>query len=566
MANTLAKSESRNFWGWGQTDVRLAPAEEQAIDVVAANVNPGGGKAVSEPQLDDFELRKPRLTPPSNLAAIISTSQYDRLSHSFGKSFADITRMVMRSVPEPPDMVAFPKSEQDIINLLNWASDNNVAAIPFGGGTSVCGGVEPDVGDSYSATLTIDMQHLDQVLEIDRTSRAARIQAGASGPILEGQLRSHDLTLRFFPQSFEFSTLGGWIATRAGGHYASVYTHIDDLVESTRTVTPRGVMETRRLPGSGAGVSGDRLMLGSEGTLGLVTEAWMRLQDRPEFRASASVAFDTMTQGTEAVRALSQSGLFPTNCRLLDPAEVKANNVGDGKSATLVLGFESADHSLEAWMARAMELVGDHGGRFDPQSVQQSMQGAATHRQGAAGAWRDAFIRAPYYRDRMVRLGVIVDTFESAITWDRFDDFYRGVLQQTGDAIRRITGHAGSVSCRFTHIYPDGVAPYFTFYARGTNNGDMASMLDKWCQIKLAANETIAVLGGTVTHHHAVGRDHRTGYEAQTSPLFRSALAGAKQQLDPAGILNPGVLIDPTDRTVGIRGALKDAVDHSTGQ
>jgi len=365
--------------------------------------------------------------------------------------------------------------------------------------------------------------------------------------------------LRHFPQSLQLSTLGGWIATRSGGHYASLYAHIDDFVESTRTVTPAGVLETRRLPGSGAGPSPDRLLIGSEGTLGVIVEAWMRLQDRPVHQASASIAFATMAHATAAVRALSQSGLFPSNCRLLDPDEARNNGVGDGGAAILVLGFESADHPLAAWMQRALELVADHHGRYDAQAVARSLSpqgGSAEHRQGAAGQWRNAFIRMPYYRDLMVAQGVITDTFETAITWDRFDAFYAGVREKSAAAIREISGHDAMPSCRFTHIYPDGPAPYFSYSALGTADGRLADSLAKWREIKRATNEIVVGLGGTVTHHHAVGRDHRGGYERQSSPLFRAALAAAKKALDTNGILNPGVLIDPQDRTIGIRGAL----------
>ena len=220
------------------------------------------------------------------------------------------------------------------------------------------GGVEAGlVDDSYAGVVTIDLTRLDRVLEVDDVSRAARIQGGALGPALEEQLRPHGYTLRHFPQSFEFSSLGGWLATRSGGHYASVYTHIDDLVESIRMVTPGGVMESRRLPGSGAGPSPDRLALGSEGTLGVITEAWMRVQDRVRFKASAGVHFADYADGVAATRAVAQSGLFPTNCRLLDATEAMvAAGVQDG-STLLVLGFESADHPVDAWIERAVELV-----------------------------------------------------------------------------------------------------------------------------------------------------------------------------------------------------------------
>jgi alkyldihydroxyacetonephosphate synthase len=556
---TLSRRPKLRFYGWGYADDALSAEEDALVRGVAKQFAGAASMEVPAPRESDFSLRAPRIAPPAALAPIVSSTPYDRLVHSLGKSFADIARMYMRDIPHPPDLVAFPKSEGDIAAILDWASRANVAVIPFGGGSSVCGGVEADVGDSYAGTVSVDLQYLHKVLEIDRTSRAARIQAGALGPELEDQLKPHGLTLRHFPQSFQLSTLGGWIATRSGGHYASLYTHIDDFVESTRTVTPAGIIETRRLPGSGAGPSPDRMMIGSEGILGIITEAWMRLQDRPKYQVSAGIAFPTMAKAVSAVRALSQSGLFPTNCRLLDPAEARNNGVGDGTVAILVLGFESADHRLDAWMNRALELVADHQGIFDKDAVARALasaDGRAGHGQGAIGAWRHVFIRMPYYRDLMVALGIITDTFETAITWDRFGHLYEGVREKTNAAIREICGHDATLSCRFTHIYPDGPAPYFSYAAPGTADGKLSDSLAKWREIKAATNEIVVALGGTVTHHHAVGRDHRSGYERQSPSLFRKALAAGKKSLDPAGILNPGVLIDPIGRPAGIRGVL----------
>jgi alkyldihydroxyacetonephosphate synthase len=557
---TLSRRPLRRFWGWGQADARLDARELATVKTMVEHLDaPFEERPV--PQVADFALRAPRIEPPSALAAMFSGAPLDRLNHSGGKSYADLARMWLREPPAVPDWVVFPDDEQAIIDLLDWAQASNVAVVPYGGGSSVCGGVEPDVGDSYAGVVSLDMERLNRVLEVDAVSRAARIQAGALGPELEAQLKAHGLTLRHFPQSFEFSTLGGWIATRAGGHYATLHTHIDDFVESTRMVTPAGVMQTRRLPGSGAGPAPDRLVLGSEGTLGVITEAWVRLQSRPRFRASASVRFADYFAAARCVRALVQSGLNPSNCRLLDPLETVFSGVGDGRYAILVLGFESGDHPLQAWMARALELVRDHGGAFDADAVARSMsaEGASEHRSGAAGAWRDAFLRMPYWRDPAVGLGVIMDTFETAITWDRFEAFYTSVKADVGAAIERATGQEALLSCRFTHLYPDGPAPYFTIAARGSADGSVASALAAWREIKLATNEAVVAHGGTITHHHAVGRDHRSGYEREADPLFRRMLAAAKQIADPHGILNPGVLFDPTDRRVGITGALSVA-------
>jgi alkyldihydroxyacetonephosphate synthase len=304
-------------------------------------------------------------------------------------------------------------------------------------------------------------------------------------------------------------------------------------------VTPSGIMESRRLPGSGAGPAPDRLVMGSEGILGIVTEAWMRLQDRPKFRAGASVRFAEMSAAARAVRALSQSGLDPTNCRLLDEDEVAFNQVGDRKSPTLILAFESADHDVSAWMARALELARDHGGTVD--DGEEKSGGS-----DAASVWRNAFIRMPLWRDSMIGMGIIMDTFETAITWHRFEDFYRDVKHQAAAAIRKATGRAATVSCRFTHVYPDGPAPYFTYAVLGSGSNDFKTVLARWVEIKRACNEIVTRLGGTITHHHAVGRDHRPWYDRQRPAPFAAALRAAKAELDPGAILNPGVLIDPT--------------------
>jgi alkyldihydroxyacetonephosphate synthase len=538
----------RKFWGWGLEGQGLSEGEREALRAaVAWRYGNEAPDAIAPPTVEEIDLLPPRISVPGSLAEVCTADPYERLLHSYGKSFPDSVRAFRRSYPHPPDVVAYPRREQDIIDVLAWAEESRAAAIPFGGGSSVCGGVEPDVGGDYAGTVSIDLLHLGRVLDVDRTSRAARIQAGARGPDLESQLKPYGLTLRHFPQSFEHSTLGGWIATRSGGHYATLYTHIDDFVESTRLVTPRGVLETRRLPGSGAGPSPDRMVIGSEGILGILTEAWVRLQSIPTFRGSAAVLFPDFFAGVAAVRALSQSGLYPSNCRLIDPLETERSGAGDGSTALLVLGFESADHPVDAWMARALELVKDHHG-----TVKSPDEGAEAHRSGAVGRWRDAFLRAPFYREVLTPLGVISDTFETAITWDRFESFHDTIKSEIAGAITKVTGHPGFISCRFTHVYPDGPAPYFSFQGLGRFD----SMLEQWRDIKAAANEVVVRLGGTVTHHHAVGRDHRSGYDAQRPPLFAAALQAAKKCLDPAGTLNPGVLIDPAGRELGPTGVM----------
>ncbi|MFZ1277073.1 MAG: FAD-binding oxidoreductase, partial [Candidatus Microthrix parvicella] len=449
----------------------------------------------------------------------------------------------------PPDAVVRPTSQAEVANVLDWASEVDVAVIPYGGGSSVCGGVEPDVGTPGRGVISLDMEALAGLIDLEVTDRAARFAAGTYGPAVNDALRPHGLTLRHFPQSFEFSTVGGWVATRAGGHFATGPTHIDDFVESITMETPAGAWESRRLPGSGAGPSPDRLVMGSEGVLGVICEAWLRVQPRPTFRASASVGFETLDAGVRAVRALAQSGLSPANCRLLDPVEaLLAGAAASGATGgVLIVGFEGADHALGEVLSRALELCGDHGGDVSPGAMSVREGSGEPARSGAEEAWRSSFLRAPYQRDALVGLGVVVETFETACLWSRFEATDAAIRASIRNAMDQ-AGLEGIVSMRVTHAYPDGVAPYYTVMARPTPvHGQPVGVNDRiarWDAVKEASMEAITTERATATHHHAVGRDHRSAYDRQRPPLFAEALRAVKSRLDPSGIMNPGVLID----------------------
>ncbi len=534
----------RSHWGWGYEDEQPSAGElRSAAAGIRSHLGFGDGEVEQPVPLDQVDLPPARLTPPGALAEICTDTAHDRASHAYGKAYRDIVRAFRGRFDHVPDAVAMPRDASEVRDVLEWCGERGAAVIPYGGGTSVVGGVEARIGDGYAGAVTLDLTRLDRVVEVDRISRAALIQAGATGPVLEDQLREHGLTLRHFPQSFQFSTLGGWIATRAGGHFATLHTHIDDFVESISAVTPAGEIESRRLPGSGAGPSPDRLMLGSEGILGVITEAWVRVQDRPVHKASAGVTYGDFAAGAEAVRALSQSGLHPANCRLLDPREAAITGAAsDG--ALLVLGFESADHPVDPWMDRALELATDHGGAVIDDRRTSADRVAGGTGQDSVGAWRDTFLRAPYLRDTFIACGVISDTFETAVTWDRFAQFHTSVMEAATGAVREICG-AGHVMCRFTHVYPDGPAPYYTVLAPARRGAE----LEQWDQIKAAASEAVSAGGGTITHHHAVGRDHRPWYDRQRPDRFADALRAAKAAVDPGAILNPGVLVDPLPRS-----------------
>jgi alkyldihydroxyacetonephosphate synthase len=549
----MTTSRARSWWGWGWADQQLDGA---ALDGVGQLVSQrfGGGIGAPSTPVDprSMSLPAPRVVLPDPLAALGSTDPVDRLRHGHGNAFREVVRALHGDVPNVPDVVVRPRDERDVAAVLEWCSDRGVACVPWGGGTSVVGGVTPPDGPAVS----LDLERLARVLEVDEVSGAARVQAGTLGPALEDQLRPVGLTFRHFPQSWEFSTLGGWIVTRAGGHFATGPTHVDDLVEAISAVTPSGVWRSRRLPASGAGPSPDRLLLGSEGILGVVTEAWIRVQRRPRSRAQATLAFPSTELALAAVRDLAQDGLQPANCRLLDPVEAALAGAAapDGAKTLLVLGFEAPEAPLDTTMARGLELARDHGGevRDGPTARTGDRTGTAG---GGAGAWRAAFLQAPYLRDGLARLGAVVETFETATTWDRADELVTTLRDTATRAAQQVCGGA-VVAVRTTHAYPDGVAPYLTVVAPSP-----ASDLDgvargraqaaAWDEIKVAVSEAIDAAGATITHHHAVGRDHRPWYDRQRPAPFAAGLQACKASLDPAGILNPGVLVDPLPRLPG---------------
>jgi alkyldihydroxyacetonephosphate synthase len=528
-------SGERSVWGWGLAADE--PTAEQRRRLAGSLARRYGVEPRVEParSIEDVTLRPPRLEIPDSLAQTCTTDRRERARHTHGMAYTDRLRAFRGQFDAPPDAVAYPADDAELEAVLDWCDGARHVVVPFGGGSSVVWGVNPPA--EAASVVTVDLTAMDRVLEIDHASRAARIQAGALGPAVEDQLRSHGLTLRHFPQSFEWSTVGGWIATRSGGHYATNQTHIDDFVESVRMLTPSGWWQSRRLPGSGAGPSPDRLVLGSEGTLGIVTEAWLWLQRRPTFRAGAGIRFPSWEAGWRAVQAIVQAKLWPANLRILDPVEAQRGAGLDGVMALVIVGFESADVPQRANIDAAITVARDHGGDIRDDEVRISGAGAPTGRGDAVGAWRDSFVG--FDINTMTGLGLVFDTFETAITWDRWPDFDARVRAAMTRALDEVCG-GGLLSCRFTHVYPDGPAPYYTFAGMGAQGGEER----QWAELKHAASEAVIGAGGTITHHHAVGRMHRPAYDRQRPDLFAAALRAAKHALDPHALLNPGVLID----------------------
>ena len=522
-------------WGWGRSD--SDEPRPEALEQLAPIVRDHLGLAVAGPErpapLADLPDDRVSARLPAPLAGLASSDPVDRAAHSLGRSYRDVVRGIRGRIDAAVDCVLRPTQESDVVAALDWCADNQVAVIPYSGGTSVVGGVEPRVGGAWSGVVSLDLGRLAGVVEVDASSRAARVLAGTPGPALEEQLKTHGLTARFYPQSFERSTVGGWVATRAAGHFSTRLTHVDDLVESVRAVTPIGIWESRRLPGSGAGPSPDRMLLGSEGSLGVVTEAWLRVQPRPSTRWAATLAAADFAAGGAAVRALLHDGLLPATCRLIDAQESRVTGTLATGQAALVLGFESYGAPIAEQSARALDLCRDAG-------LEVIEAGERTHAGGhsAGEAWRSSFVRAPYTREQLILVGVLVETFETAITWDRFDSFVNGVTAAATKAVHEVCG-GGTVTCRLTHVYPDGAAPYFTVMAPARRGSEVA----QWDEVKAAASDAVLAAGGTITHHHAVGRDHHRWYAEQRPAPFGVALAAAKNAVDPCGILNPGVIV-----------------------
>ncbi|MBL8744394.1 MAG: FAD-binding oxidoreductase [Myxococcales bacterium] len=527
--SSVERSSPRKIWGWGlegegPDETALAFAEASLAALLG-----GAGSRRAPPTAAEIALRAPRVNAPAALASLLDTSPHERLAHSLGRSYRDIARAVAGHFPNPPDLVAFPRTEADVARLLDHANASRLAVVPFGGGSSVSGGVEAYGCDDFAGVMTIDLRDLVGIVELDRRSLAAHVRGGTFGPALEAALKPAGLTLRHYPQSFEQSTVGGWIATRAGGHFATGPTHIDDLVEAVELVTPTGTLATRRLPGSGAGPDANRLVIGSEGALGVITSAWLRLVERPTHRASATLSYATFEGGLAALRAIVQSGLLPSNARLVDGAEAIMSGAGAGDACLLLLAFESAAFAQDAALALAVDLAKSHGGVPKPQRAE------AKGRDATADTYKRSFFRAPYLRDELILRGIFVETFETATTWAAVETLDQAVR----DAVEKLDLGPHLFARRITHAYRDGCAPYYTVIAKARAGSEDAM----WWDVKAAITDAIMASGGTSTHHHAVGRDVMRWYDRERSAPYARALAATKRELDPLGVMNPGVLV-----------------------
>jgi alkyldihydroxyacetonephosphate synthase len=519
--------------GWGYVEDALSDAERASLLKVAGAWF--GGKALERraaPAPEAVALPASRIEPPAALSAIVDTGHAARLLHARGRSFRDLAALRGGRLAEAPDAVATPRSPEELDRVLEWAQSRRYAVIPYGGGSSVVGGVNPEGLEAFAGVVTLSLRALDQVLDVDTRSRTVHAQAGILGPVLEDALKPHGMAVRHFPQSYFHSTLGGWVATRGAGHFSTGLAKIEDRVQALGVTLPDGRRaETRRLPASSIGPDPNRLWCGSEGALGVITDVHLRCVGLPTERVSAGVRFKTFEAALDAARALLHAGIQPTQLRILDPYEHMLSRAFSGKAASgalMVLAFESAGAPLAETFAAAQDLCRQHGGEPQQKEAEE-----------AVGDWRNTFFRQPYIRDALLDHAIISDTFETAVPWSAVPGFYHAVREATLKAVQKACGF-GAVSTRSTHSYSDGLCLYFAFFGPGKHG----SLVDQWWDIRAAAAEAVIAHGGTMSHHHAMGRDHQRWAAAEIPAPFRAAIRAAKRELDPAGLLNPGLWFD----------------------
>jgi alkyldihydroxyacetonephosphate synthase len=515
---------------WGYVEDALNDSERKPLVKMLGSFLPGAKlEERAAPRPDAIKLPDARVQVPPKLAEFLSDDHGVRLLHAVGRSFRDLATLRSGKLAHAPDVVATPRNQNELLATMYWAQQNNYALIPYGGGSSVVGGINAEGMDAFNGVVTLSLRAMNRVLEVDAQSAVVHAQAGILGPDLDAALKDHGLAVRHYPQSYFHSTLGGWVATRGAGHFSTLIAKIEDRVEAMSVALPDGrTLQTRALPASSVGIDPNRLWSGSEGTLGVITDVRLRCVRLPTEKKSAGIKFKTFEGALDCARTLLQAGIYPTQLRILDQYEHMLSAAYSGRAATgalMVLGFESAGAPTQALYDKTIEIASGMGGDVKDDGGKE-----------AVGDWRSTFFRQPYLRDALLDYGVISDTFETAVPWSQVNEFYRQVRTATMKALVKQCG-IGSVGCRSTHSYTDGCSLYFAFFGPGRHG----ALVEQWQEIKDAASNAVIAHGGTISHHHAMGRDHqRWGREEIPAP-FRSAIRAAKRELDPQGILNPGL-------------------------
>jgi alkyldihydroxyacetonephosphate synthase len=531
------------WWGWGDPSVEPS-LDSEALGVLRERI----GELEPWPLvrvLEDFELPAAEPLPRAVIDAVgeasVFTDDEDRLRHATGCGYADLARLRNGSLPAAPDAVVVPADAEALRRTIDACAAAGVAIVPFGGGTSVVGGVEPVRGD-HGRLVSLDLGALREV-SVDRRALTATLGAGLRGPEAEAALKVEGLTLGHFPQSFEYATVGGFAATRSAGQASSGYGRFDALVSSVRLLAPAGEISTLATPHTAAGPALRELIIGSEGVLGVIPDVTVRVRPAPAVRRYEAWIAESFDAGAEIVRALAQGPGLPAIVRVADEEETEgtlALNGPRGLSGRLFDGYLG----LRQRRGGALMIVGYEG---DEESVARSRAltvralrdgGAAYLGQSAGQAWEHGRYQGPYLRDTLMEMGAMVETLETSHTWSRFGELHAAV----GTAIRNslaAQGTPGLVFCHLSHAYADGASLYFTFISRARRGAE----LEQWAEVKRTACEAIVAHGGTITHHHAVGRDHAPYMEAEVGATGLDVLQAMKEELDPLDIMNPEKLV-----------------------
>lgn len=491
----------------------------------------------AEPTLEEVRVRPSALSPSDRegLAAIVGADNVlvedrDRLLRAGGKSTLDLLRRRDFGVQDGPDAVLVPGNDDEVAAVLRFCADHSIAVVPFGGGTSVVGGLDPLRGD-FKAVVSVDLRRFDELHSLDDVSWEAELGAGLTGPEAEQLLNERGFSLGHFPQSFCFATIGGFAATRSSGQDSAGYGRFDDMVRGLRAVTPAGVFDAGRAPASAAGPDLRQLLLGSEGTFGVITKVRVRIHPVPETTRYEAWSFPDFATGAAALRAVAQTGAGPTVIRLSDEAETGVNlATADSIGETQITGgclaitaFEGTEAHVASRHAETRDLLSANGG--------------TSLGEGPARAWEHGRFNAPYLRDGLLSAGALCETLETATTWSNVPTLKAAVT----DALTRSLADSGTpalVMCHISHVYPTGASLYFTVVAAQRGNP-----IEQWRAAKTAASEAMVRVGATITHHHAVGADHRPWMRDEVGDLGVAVLRAVKSTLDPTGIMNPGKLI-----------------------
>lgn len=549
-----------NGWGWAHATFDLGAREPEVWAWLGEALGVSGFQDRSARALTEIELPAPALTEDelAGLRAIVGAEhvkvdRYERAFHARGKSYLDILALRAGDVSPAPDAVVYPGSAAEVQAVLGRCAQLGAAAVPFGGGSSVVGGVSALRGPGQRAVVTIDVTRMNRVLSVDPVSLTARVEAGIYGPQLEQALGREGFTLGHYPQSFEFSTLGGWIAARGAGQQSYRYGKAEKWLVSAELATPRGPWSTEGFPASAAGPNLNQLVAGSEGTLGIITAATVKLHHAPELRDYRGYLFRGFEAGVRAVREILQKELPVAMLRLSDGAETQFLQGFSGAQHPPGAFQRAADRAV-AWRGygagRCVLLVGLEG---DRETVLESgvrtrsaceRHGGLHIGKGAGERWYKNRFRMPYLRDPLLDRGVAVETLETSARWCDLLDLYRGVRLAIEGALRENAADPRArpiVMCHVSHGYVDGASLYFTMVFPQKRGAEV----EQWLAIKRAATDAIVSGGGTISHHHGVGTDHAPWLAREKGPVGVALLAGLKASLDPDGTCNPGKLLPP---------------------